>query len=66
MLERELFGELINHFIDEYGIEVEVPEDDSVMVFYKNGKELGSMDTDKRSLLDNISELSRILKTEIR
>ena len=68
MNEKELFNEVLKHFVDKYWLEIERPIEDRPQYFVikSGGIEIGGMTTEGYNLLRNLTELCSILKDELR
>lgn len=66
MSEKELFNEVLNYFVDNYHLEIERPYNDGYMIIKQGNRELGDFNSDGYNLLSNLSNLCKILKSELR
>ena len=62
MDEKELFVEVLNNFKEKYNLDIQRPYNDTYIVIYdKNGHELGSMNYGGYNLHYNLKQLIQIL-----
>lgn len=66
MSDKELFMEVLDNFIDTYGLSIERPYGDSCLSIIKDNKELGMINPSGYNLLRNLTELCKILNSELR
>lgn len=67
MNEKELFKEVLDYFVKQYNLTLEVPYPDrpTYFIIKQGGTQIGDMNIDGYNLLYNLSRLCKFLENEL-